>query len=106
MAAAAACVGAAKLAARAPPTGVIFTGTGCSSARPGALRARRRPAGRACPPALRYGWRDPNWRGNVGIPIRFAHPDGRHGTQIDVGKTFREAVLRWRWRTASARSTP
>ena len=87
-----------NLRARAPPTGVIFTGTGCSSAMPMVRCALGdgRPGCRACPPALRYGWRDPNWRGNVGILIRFAHPDGRQRhVQIDVGKTFREAVLRW-----------
>ncbi|CAL1159188.1 unnamed protein product, partial [Cladocopium goreaui] len=42
--------------------------------------------------AVRNGRRDPNWRNNVGLLIRWLHPDGtwRH-VQIDCGKTFRES---------------
>lgn len=46
--------------------------------------------------AVRNGRRDPNWRNNVGLLIRWLHPDGtwRH-VQIDCGKTFRESVMLW-----------
>lgn len=78
-----------------PPTGLIFTGTGCSSGLPltgctlGQEWAPKHCA--ACGPALRNGPSDPNWRGNAGALIRFIDKKGttRH-VQIDCGKTFRE----------------
>ena len=59
----------------------------------GSPAGRPRVAGQV---AVRNGRRDPNWRNNVGLLIRWLHPDGtwRH-VQIDCGKTFRESVMLW-----------
>eukprot|EP00434_Breviolum_minutum_P041477 symbB.v1.2.036894.t2/scaffold5316.1/size28478/1 len=81
-------------------TGIIFTGTGTSSGAPmircviggeGGV-----PGCKSCKVAVRNGRRDPNWRNNVGLLLRWLHPDGkwRH-VQIDCGKTFRESVMTW-----------
>ncbi|CAJ1359626.1 unnamed protein product [Effrenium voratum] len=82
-----------------PRSGVIFTGTGSSSGCP-MLRCAIGgeggvPGCRACRPAQRGGRRNPNWRNNVGLVIRwFADGQWRH-LQIDCGKTFRDSVLLW-----------
>lgn len=79
-------------------SGLIFTGTGCSSGLPlvpCTLKAPH-PTCTSCGPALRGGPSNPNWRGNVGALIRFTDASGtlRH-VQIDCGKTYREvATLR------------
>ena len=92
-----------------PANCLIFTGTGCSSALPmlkcrtSALRAaaaatemRQEFRCAACEPALAGGWSNPNWRGNVGALIRLRDEAGAvQHVQIDVGKTFRDSVLRW-----------
>ena len=76
------------------PSGLIFTGTGCSSGLPlvGCTLDAPTDDCRACALALRAGRDDPNWRGNVSALIRFADRKSgklRH-VQIDCGKTFRE----------------
>lgn len=89
---------ARALLARARPTppGIIFTGTGCSSTLPLVRCAIDGSAACACAVAVRNGRSDPNWRGNVGAVLRFIGADGtaRH-VQIDVGKSWREAAVRW-----------
>ncbi|KAJ1458510.1 beta-lactamase-like protein [Pelagophyceae sp. CCMP2097] len=49
----------------------------------------------ACAPAFLNGWRDANERCNVGLLIRCRTDAGWRHAQIDVGKTFRQSVLRW-----------
>lgn len=54
------------------------------------------PGCKSCSVAIRNGRRDPNWRNNVGLLIRWLHADGRwRHIQIDCGKTFRESVMTW-----------
>eukprot|EP00967_Tisochrysis_lutea_P033280 scaffold39538_cov31-Tisochrysis_lutea.AAC.1 len=77
-------------------TGLIFTGTGCSSTLPILRCAIDASAGCACAVALRRGRCDPNWRGNVGAVVRFHGPDGRlRHLQIDVGKSWRESAVHY-----------
>uniref|UniRef100_A0A7N2R544 Metallo-beta-lactamase domain-containing protein n=1 Tax=Quercus lobata TaxID=97700 RepID=A0A7N2R544_QUELO len=78
---------------------LIFLGTGCSSAVPNA-RCLIQPSDPPCevcfqslsvPPD-----RNPNYRCNTSLLIDYFHSDGNHSyILIDVGKTFREQVLRW-----------
>ncbi|WOL08944.1 hydrolase [Canna indica] len=78
---------------------LIFLGTGCSSAVPNA-RCLIQPSDPPCtvcaqslslPPE-----RNPNYRCNTSLLIEFCQDDGVHSyILIDVGKTFREQVLRW-----------
>ncbi|XP_074560069.1 putative hydrolase C777.06c isoform X2 [Curcuma longa] len=78
---------------------LIFLGTGCSAGVPHA-RCLIRPADPPCavcfqslslPPE-----RNPNYRCNTSLLIDYCQDDGIHNyILIDVGKTFREQVLRW-----------
>ncbi|KAK1556565.1 hypothetical protein Q3G72_007715 [Acer saccharum] len=78
---------------------LIFLGTGCSSAVPNAL-CLIQPSDPPChvcfqsmslPPD-----RNPNYRCNTSLLIDYCHSDGKHYyILIDVGKNFREQVLRW-----------
>ncbi|XP_042416655.1 putative hydrolase C777.06c [Zingiber officinale] len=78
---------------------LIFLGTGCSTAVPNA-RCLIRPTDPPCsvcfqslsvPPE-----RNPNYRCNTSLLIDYCQDDGIHNyILIDVGKTFREQVLRW-----------
>jgi hypothetical protein len=82
--------------ARTDPAGILFTGTGCSSTLPLVRCAIDGNGGCACAVALRNGRGDPNWRGNVGAVLRFVGADGTaQHVQIDVGKSWREAAVRW-----------
>ncbi|KAF3323093.1 hydrolase [Carex littledalei] len=79
---------------------LIFLGTGCSSAVPNA-RCLIQPSDPPCkvcsdslsiPPEL-----NPNYRCNTSLLIDYLEDDGmsHHYILIDVGKCFREQVLRW-----------
>ncbi|RWR88774.1 putative hydrolase isoform X1 [Cinnamomum micranthum f. kanehirae] len=78
---------------------LIFLGTGCSGAVPN-LTCLLQPSDPPCsvciqslsvPPEL-----NPNYRCNTSLLVDYSHADGRHNyILIDVGKTFREQVLRW-----------
>ncbi|KAA8519437.1 hypothetical protein F0562_013688 [Nyssa sinensis] len=82
-----------------PRSSLIFLGTGCSSAVPNAV-CLIRPSDPPCqvcfqsmsvPPEL-----NPNYRCNTSLLIDYCRSDGEHRyILIDVGKTFREQVLRW-----------
>mmetsp|Transcript_25731 Transcript_25731/g.76012 ORF Transcript_25731/g.76012 Transcript_25731/m.76012 type:complete len:433 (-) Transcript_25731:1258-2556(-) len=81
-------------------SGLLFTGTGCSSGLPligcaiGAPQSPKKSC-TACGPALRNGRADKNWRNNVGALLRFRGADGQtKHVQIDCGKTFRDTCLR------------
>ncbi|PAN21905.1 hypothetical protein PAHAL_3G498600 [Panicum hallii] len=85
----------------APPSSssLVFLGTGCSSAVPNA-RCLIQPPDPPCPvcsqslsvpPEL-----NPNYRCNTSLLIDYCQDEGAHKyIIIDVGKTFREQVLRW-----------
>ena len=78
---------------------LVFLGTGCSSAVPNA-RCLIQPSDPPCavcsqslsvPPEL-----NPNYRCNTSLLIDYCQDEGAHKyIIIDVGKTFREQVLRW-----------
>ncbi|KAI3662641.1 hypothetical protein L6452_47054 [Arctium lappa] len=82
-----------------PHSALIFLGTGCSSAVPNAmcLIQPSDPPCKVCfqsfstPPE-----RNPNYRCNTSLLIDYSPSVGEHKyILIDVGKTFREQVLRW-----------
>ncbi|XP_034603028.1 putative hydrolase C777.06c isoform X2 [Setaria viridis] len=82
-----------------PSSSLIFLGTGCSGALPDTrclIRASTPPCavcslGLSLPPE-----RNPNYRLNTSLLIDYCHDDGTHKyILIDIGKTFREQVLRW-----------
>ncbi|KAL5540316.1 hypothetical protein UlMin_045061 [Ulmus minor] len=91
-----------------PPTGaatddaksaLIFVGTGCSGAVPNVM-CLIQPSDPPCPvctPALSIPPEEnPNYRGNTSLLIDYCLSHGGHSyVLIDVGKTFREQVLRW-----------
>ncbi|XXG68347.1 hypothetical protein AAC387_Pa06g1455 [Persea americana] len=78
---------------------LVFLGTGCSSAVPN-VTCLLQPSDPPCsvciqslsvPPEL-----NPNYRCNTSLLVDYFHADGKHNyILIDVGKTFREQVLRW-----------
>ncbi|XP_059665870.1 putative hydrolase C777.06c isoform X2 [Cornus florida] len=82
-----------------PRSALIFLGTGCSSAVPNAM-CLIQPSDPPCqlcfqslsvPPE-----RNPNYRCNTSLLIDYCGRDDEHRyILIDVGKTFREQVLRW-----------
>ncbi|KAG2688906.1 hypothetical protein I3760_09G114900 [Carya illinoinensis] len=82
-----------------PSSALIFLGTGCSSAVPNA-RCLIQPSDPPCnicfqslsvPPM-----QNPNYRCNTSLLIDYCEREGNHSyILIDVGKTFREQVLRW-----------
>ncbi|KAG2303988.1 hypothetical protein Bca52824_032639 [Brassica carinata] len=79
---------------------LIFLGTGCSSAVPNAmcLIQKSDPPCYVCSQSLSIPpEKNPNYRGNTSLLIDYCpSDDGKHKyIQIDVGKTFREQVLRW-----------
>ncbi|XP_022140241.1 putative hydrolase C777.06c [Momordica charantia] len=78
---------------------LIFLGTGCSSAVPNAmcLIQPSDPPCRICSQALSVPpEKNPNYRCNTSLLIDYCQADGSHHyILIDVGKTFREQVLRW-----------
>ncbi|XP_021763835.1 putative hydrolase C777.06c [Chenopodium quinoa] len=78
---------------------VIFMGTGCSSAVPNAmcLIQPSDPPCSVCSQSLLIPPdQNPNYRGNTSLLIDYCQNVGEHSyILIDIGKTFREAVLRW-----------
>ncbi|KDP38013.1 hypothetical protein JCGZ_04656 [Jatropha curcas] len=78
---------------------LIFLGTGCSSAVPNAmcLIQPSDPPCHVCSQALSVPpEQNPNYRCNTSLLIDYCQSDERHSyILIDVGKTFREQVLRW-----------
>nr|KJB66971.1 hypothetical protein B456_010G168300 [Gossypium raimondii] len=78
---------------------LIFLGTGCSSAVPNAmcLIQPSDPPCQVCSQSLSIPPdRNPNYRCNTSLLIDYCSSDGiRNYIIIDVGKTFREQVLRW-----------
>ncbi|RLM73986.1 hypothetical protein C2845_PM15G07720 [Panicum miliaceum] len=91
--------GGTATAAAGPSSSLVFLGTGCSTALPD-TRCLIRPSTPPCavcstalslPPD-----RNPNYRLNSSLLIDYCHDDGTHKyILIDIGKTFREQVLRW-----------
>ncbi|KAI5331580.1 hypothetical protein L3X38_021706 [Prunus dulcis] len=77
---------------------LIFLGTGCSSAVPNAM-CLIQPSNPCdvCPQALSTPPdQNPNYRCNTSLLIDYCPSDGKHSyILIDVGKTFREQVIRW-----------
>ncbi|GLU14042.1 hypothetical protein SLE2022_306340 [Rubroshorea leprosula] len=78
---------------------LIFLGTGCSSAVPHVmcLIQPSNPPCQVCFQSLSIPpERNPNYRCNTSLLIDYCQSDGKHNyILIDVGKTFREQVLRW-----------
>lgn len=78
---------------------LIFLGTGCSSAVPNArcLIEPSDPPCEVCSQSLTIPpEKNPNYRCNTSLLIDYVEGDGKHNyILIDVGKTFREQVLRW-----------
>ncbi|KAH9747914.1 Lactamase B domain-containing protein [Citrus sinensis] len=78
---------------------LIFLGTGCSSALPNTmcLLQPSDPPCQVCFPALSIPPNlNPNYRCNTSLLIDHCEGDGKHSyILIDVGKTFREQILRW-----------
>lgn len=82
-----------------PQSALIFLGTGCSSAVPNAL-CLIRPSDPPCPVCSQSlsipPEQNPNYRCNTSLLIDYSSGNGEHKyILIDVGKTFREQVLRW-----------
>ncbi|KAF7120959.1 hypothetical protein RHSIM_Rhsim13G0117500 [Rhododendron simsii] len=82
-----------------PRSALIFLGTGCSSALPNArcLIQPSDPPCQVCFSSLSLSPdRNPNYRCNTSLLIDYCGRDGEHRyVLVDVGKTFREQVLRW-----------
>ncbi|KAL8249556.1 hypothetical protein R6Q59_006424 [Mikania micrantha] len=82
-----------------PHSALIFLGTGCSSAVPNAvcLIKPSDPPCKVCFQSLSTPpERNPNYRCNTSLLIDYCQSVGEHKyILIDVGKTFREQVLRW-----------
>ncbi|PKI68070.1 hypothetical protein CRG98_011666 [Punica granatum] len=78
---------------------LIFLGTGCSSAVPNVmcLIQPSDPPCRVCSRSLLLPPdQNPNYRCNTSLLIDYCQSNGKHSyILIDVGKTFREQVLRW-----------
>ncbi|GAB4849285.1 hypothetical protein Ancab_004085 [Ancistrocladus abbreviatus] len=78
---------------------LIFLGTGCSVGVPNAfcLIQPSNPPCKVCFQALSHPPEvNPNYRCNTSLLVDYCQNDGQHSyTLIDVGKTFREQVLRW-----------
>ncbi|XP_062012682.1 putative hydrolase C777.06c [Rosa rugosa] len=78
---------------------LIFVGTGCSSSVPNlmCLIQPSDPPCHVCSQALSLPPdQNPNYRCNTSLLIDYCRSDGEHRyVLIDVGKTFREQVLRW-----------
>ncbi|KAF9588850.1 hypothetical protein IFM89_016788 [Coptis chinensis] len=78
---------------------LIFLGTGCSSAVPNVLCLIQpsNPPCQVCTQSLSLPpQQNPNYRCNTSLLIDYCNDDGQHKyILIDVGKTFREQVLRW-----------
>uniref|UniRef100_A0ACD5X9Y4 Uncharacterized protein n=1 Tax=Avena sativa TaxID=4498 RepID=A0ACD5X9Y4_AVESA len=98
-AAATAPTGDAAEAAAPASSSLIFLGTGCSGALPHVrcLIQPSTPPCAVCSQALTLPpERNPNYRCNTSLLIDYCDDDGTHKyILIDVGKTFREQVLRW-----------
>ncbi|KNA11380.1 hypothetical protein SOVF_135780 [Spinacia oleracea] len=80
-------------------SGLIFLGTGCSSGVPSA-RCLIQPSHPPCPVCSLSvkipPQNNPNYRCNTSLLIDYCQENGDHKyIIIDVGKTFREQVLRW-----------
>ncbi|KAJ9146659.1 hypothetical protein P3X46_028896 [Hevea brasiliensis] len=78
---------------------LIFLGTGCSNSVPSALCLIQPsdPPCHVCSMALSIPpEQNPNYRCNTSLLIDYCRSDEKHSyILIDVGKTFREQVLRW-----------
>ncbi|XP_047327506.1 putative hydrolase C777.06c [Impatiens glandulifera] len=84
----------------AAASALIFLGTGCSSAVPNAmcLIQPTNPPCHVCHQSMSLPpERNPNYRCNTSLLIDYCSSDGGEHSYIliDVGKTFREQVLRW-----------
>uniref|UniRef100_A0A0D9VWS6 Metallo-beta-lactamase domain-containing protein n=1 Tax=Leersia perrieri TaxID=77586 RepID=A0A0D9VWS6_9ORYZ len=82
-----------------PSSSVIFLGTGCSTVVPD-TRCLVTPSAPPCPVCSQSlslpPDQNPNYRCNNSLLIDYCNDDGAHKyIIIDVGKTFREQVLRW-----------
>lgn len=92
-------VHAEKSSSSSSSSSLIFLGTGCSSAVPNAmcLIQPSDPPCLVCSQSLSIPPdQNPNYRGNTSLLIDYCQNGGEHSyILIDVGKTFREAVLRW-----------
>ncbi|XP_022847987.1 putative hydrolase C777.06c isoform X2 [Olea europaea var. sylvestris] len=80
-----------------PRSSLIFLGTGCSSALPNAmcLIQPSDPPCHVCSQSLSIPpEQNPNYRCNTSLLIDYCGGDHKY-ILIDVGKTFREQVLRW-----------
>lgn len=82
-----------------PRSALIFLGTGCSSAVPNAM-CLLQPSDPPCQLCFKSmslpAEQNPNYRCNTSLLIDYCPNDGDHKyILIDVGKTFREQVLRW-----------
>ncbi|KAL5540317.1 hypothetical protein UlMin_045062 [Ulmus minor] len=88
-----------EVAADDSRSALIFLGTGCSSSVPNAmcLIQPSDPPCHVCAQALSIPpEQNPNYRCNTSLLIDYCQSDGAHKyVLIDVGKTFREQVLRW-----------
>ncbi|CAL5067625.1 unnamed protein product [Urochloa decumbens] len=82
-----------------PASSLIFLGTGCSGALPDTrcLIRSSTPSCEVCAMGISLPpERNPNYRLNTSLLIDYCHDDGTHKyILIDIGKTFREQVLRW-----------
>ncbi|KAK6143906.1 hypothetical protein DH2020_024254 [Rehmannia glutinosa] len=82
-----------------PRSSLVFLGTGCSSAVPNAmcLIQPSDPPCHVCSQSLALPPKqNPNYRCNTSLLIDYCGSEGNHKyILIDVGKTFREQVLRW-----------
>ncbi|KAK6150089.1 hypothetical protein DH2020_017614 [Rehmannia glutinosa] len=82
-----------------PRSSLVFLGTGCSSAVPNAmcLIQPSDPPCHVCSQSLALPpEQNPNYRCNTSLLIDYCDSEGKHKyILIDVGKTFREQVLRW-----------
>ncbi|PIA41677.1 hypothetical protein AQUCO_02200245v1 [Aquilegia coerulea] len=78
---------------------LLFLGTGCSSAVPNVLCLIQpsNPPCEVCTQSLSIPpEKNPNYRCNTSLLIDYRNDNGEHKyILIDVGKTFREQVLRW-----------
>ncbi|XP_058071545.1 putative hydrolase C777.06c isoform X2 [Magnolia sinica] len=88
-----------KIYGSSSSSSILFLGTGCSSAVPNlmCLLQPSDPPCQVCVQSLSVPPdRNPNYRCNTSLLIDYSQSDAKHNyILIDVGKTFREQVLRW-----------
>ncbi|GAA0184776.1 hydrolase [Lithospermum erythrorhizon] len=90
--------GEMKRAILEPQSALIFLGTGCSSCVPNVmcLIQPSDPPCHVCSQSLSIPpQQNPNYRGNTSLLIDYWNGSDHKYILIDIGKTFREQVLRW-----------